>query len=165
MRNSKSTTAAHDVPAVDVTRNLSFRIVVLANTLTRSASRAFSRAAGLTVPEWRVISVIGSRGSLLFNTLAQTLDVDKGWISRTLGQLERNGLVLRTADPKDGRQFHLTLTGAGRALHRKGSGVSIARQRQLEAAFSTTELQTLGRLLERLQQAAEQLDEPTGSES
>lgn len=142
---------------VDVTQNLTYRIVMLASTLSRSAARSFADGAGITVPEWRVISVIGSRDQVSFNTLAQTLDVDKGWISRTLMQLEGGGLVLRTPDPNDGRQFRLSLTRAGRALHLKGSTVSIGRQKRLESHFSTDELSTLYELLVRLQQAADDM--------
>lgn len=150
------TRQAHAVP-VDVTRNLTYRVILLANTLNRSASRVLSEGAGMTVPEWRVVSVIGSREGISFNALAQTLDVDKGWISRTLAQLESNGMVVRTPDPTDGRQFTLALTRAGRALHLKGSNISRARQARLESHFSQTELSTLYKLLGRLQQAAEEM--------
>ncbi len=142
---------------VDVTQNLTYRIIMLASTLSRSASRSFADGAGISVPEWRVISVIGSRDQVSFNTLAQTLDVDKGWISRTLMQLESSGLVLRTPDPRDGRQFRLSLTKAGRALHLKGSSVSVGRQKHLESRFSATELAALYKLLGRLQQAADDM--------
>lgn len=156
---NRRTTLAADATRtpVDVTRNLTYRVIMLASTLSRSASRDFTDGAGISVPEWRVISVIGSHDQASFNTLVQTLDVDKGWISRTVMQLEKAELVRRTPDPRDGRQFLLSLTPAGRALHLKGSGVSMARQQKLESQFSSTELAALYKLLGRLQQAADDL--------
>lgn len=145
-----------DAP-VDVTQNLTYRIVVLANALNRSASRMLLDGAGISVPEWRVVALVGSQPTISFNGLAQALDVDKGWISRTVAQLEANGLLQREPDPVDRRQFTLKLTRAGRALHLKGSGISVKRQKMLAAQFSPEELQTLGKLLDRLKTAADQL--------
>ena len=150
--------AVPDTKGVDVTRNLSYRVIALASALSRSAARALPREAGISVAEWRVLSVIGSRPDISFNALVQTLEIDKGWISRTLVQLEKDGLVQRTPDPQDKRQFRLALSDSGQALHMKGSGVSRERQRRLQAAFSASELRTLESLLDRLQQAAEGLE-------
>lgn len=143
---------------VDVTQNLTYRVVVLASTLSRSAARALPREVGISVAEWRVLSVIGSRPGISFNALVQTLDIDKGWISRTLAQLEKDGMVVKTADPADRRQFQLSLSQRGQTLHLKGSRVSQRRQRHLESAFSRSDLRQLESLLDRLQQAAERLE-------
>lgn len=149
---------AQSSKGVDVTHNLTYRVILLASTFSRSAARALPREAGISVAEWRVISVIGSRPNISFNGLVGTLEIDKGWISRTLAQLEKDGLVIKTPDPQDKRQFQLSLSAAGKALHLKGSGVSRQRQLRLEAAFSPSELRTLESLLDRLQKAAESLD-------
>lgn len=143
---------------VDVTRNLTYRIILLASTLSRSANRSLPREAGISVAEWRIVSVIGSRPHISFNALVRTLDIDKGWISRTLAQLEKDGLVIKTPDPQDKRQFQLDLSPSGRALHLKGSGVSRQRQQKLESAFSASEMRALESLLDRLQKTAEGMD-------
>jgi DNA-binding MarR family transcriptional regulator len=147
-----------DIQGVDVTRNLAYRIVLLASTLSRSANRALPREAGISVTDWRIISIIGSRPHISFNALVRTLEIDKGWISRTLAQMGRDCLVTKTPDAQDKRQFQLALTPRGKALHLKGSGVSRQRQHRLESAFSTSELRALESLLDRLQKAAETLD-------
>ena len=143
---------------VDVTQNLTFRIIQLASTLGRSAASAIPDATGMSVPQWRVISVIGSRPGISFRTLVQILEIDKGWISRTLTKLQDDGVVTATPDPADKRQFTLELTAAGRELHHQGSRISRMRQKQLEAEFSDTEYQALLDLLDRLQAAAEKLE-------
>ena len=143
--------------AVDVTRNLTYRVVQLSSTLARSASRDFEANADLSVPVWRMLSVIGSQGPISLGDVARVIGVDKGWMSRTLAQLEERGLVRREADPGDARQFFLSLTTAGRDLHVHGSAISQARQRFLESKFTPAELKTLERLMARLQAAAEEM--------
>ncbi|MCK9511050.1 MAG: MarR family winged helix-turn-helix transcriptional regulator [Pigmentiphaga sp.] len=154
-------TVATDTPAAneafDVTRNLTYHIVLLASSLNRSASRQFQQEAGMTTPEWRLLAVIGSHGEISFNGLYQILDIDKGWISRTLVKLERNQLVVRTPDPEDGRQFRVRLTPEGEALRKQAASISLQRQAHLESRFSRAELDQLYHLLGRLKNAADEL--------
>jgi DNA-binding MarR family transcriptional regulator len=46
--------------------------------------------------------------------LVVALDLDKGFVSRQVAQLERLGLVERTTDPSDGRAQRISLTDTGR---------------------------------------------------
>jgi DNA-binding MarR family transcriptional regulator len=142
---------------VDVTQNLSFRIIALASALGRSAATAIPDEVGISVAQWRVISVIGSRPGISFGALVRILEIDKGWISRTLAKLQQEGLVASEPDPRDKRQFMLTLSEAGVALHVKGSRISRRRQQQLEAEFTPQEYANLEKLLDRLHKAAERL--------
>ncbi|MGB3068361.1 MAG: MarR family winged helix-turn-helix transcriptional regulator [Ottowia sp.] len=143
---------------VDVTQNLSFRIIQLTSTLNRSAANAIPKEVGISVPQWRLISVIGSRPDISFSSLVQILEIDKGWISRSLVKLQEEGLVISTPDPMDKRKFTLNLTDQGREVHLRGSRISKQRQKQLQAEFTAQEYQTLKTLLDRLQQAAERLE-------
>lgn len=143
---------------VDVTQNLTFRIIALASSLSRSAAVSIPEEVGISVAQWRVISVIGSRPGISFGAVVNILEIDKGWISRTLSALQKEGIVVATPDPMDKRQFTLKLTASGRALHLKGSRISRRRQQQLEAAFTPEEYRQLDTLLLRLQHAAETLD-------
>lgn len=145
------------VQPVDVTQNITYKLVLLSNTLGRSVGKLYEQQVDLTVPEWRVVSVVGTKGPLSLAELTQTLAVDKGWVSRTVTLLEKRGLITRTPDPDDGRQFFLNLSSAGKALHLKGSEISRARQKNIEARLSASELESLDTLLTRLQSIAEDL--------
>jgi DNA-binding MarR family transcriptional regulator len=145
---------------VDVTQNLSFRVIQLASTLGRSAANMIPHEVGISVPQWRVLSVIGSRPDISFRALVQILEIDKGWISRTLVKLQEENLVQTTPDPMDKRQFTLSLTVKGRELHLQGSRISRQRQKRLESEFTQQEYTQLEHLLDRLQKAAERLESP-----
>ena len=154
---SDSNLDAAPVQPVDVTQNITYKLVLLSNTLGRSVGKLYEQHIGLTVPEWRVISVVGTKGPLSLAELTQTLAVDKGWVSRTVTLLEKRGLIGRTPDPADGRQFFLELSSAGKTLHLKGSEISRARQKSIEERLSASELESLDTLLTRLQSIAEDL--------
>ena len=52
--------------------------------------------------------------ALRVTALAEMLDVDAPTVTRKIQQLERDGLVVRHADPDDGRASRISLTPAGR---------------------------------------------------
>lgn len=156
--SAASRAAKKAAAGVDVTRHLTYKLVALTNSLSRSAARDFAAEVDLTVPEWRVLATLGSRGEMSLAGLTRVLAVDKGWISRVVVRLEARGLVSRTPDPEDERLFVLALTRAGAELHLKGSAVSVLRQKKLESALSGQELASLYTALEKLLACAERME-------
>jgi len=73
-------------------------------------------AAGLTVSGGHALEVLAERGALSLTALSAELFVDRSTACRIVGLLEDHGLVLRAADPDDGRAIRVGLTPAGRAL-------------------------------------------------
>ena len=144
---------------VDVTANITYRLIVLTNSLGRSAARDFATAVGLTVPEWRILSVVGARSSISLAELTRILAVDKGWVSRTVVELGRRGLIERLPDPRNERSFSVRLTKDGSAMHLAGSKVSLARQSRLEAALGGEEITAFYEALKRLQAVADEMEE------
>lgn len=72
----------------------------------------------------------------------------------TVAVLEGRGLVVRTADPADGRRWLLTVTDAGRAvLSSERSAVADTMAAAMAASFTPEEIATLDAaapLIERL---------------
>ena len=132
---------------------------MLTNSLGRSAARDFASSVGLTVPEWRILSVVGARGSISLAELTRILAVDKGWVSRTVVELERRELVVRTPERRNERLFSLQLTPGGQAMHLAGSKVSLARQRRLEKALGPEDTERFYSALQRLQGVADAMEE------
>nr|WP_231713174.1 MarR family transcriptional regulator [Arthrobacter sp. zg-Y769] len=83
-------------------------------------------------------------------SVAEALQVDKALLSRTVSQLETLGLVVRRADPSDGRAQLLDLTAEGRV---RFEGVHTAKQSPLRDRlrdWSPAELRNLSDLLHKL---------------
>jgi DNA-binding MarR family transcriptional regulator/N-acetylglutamate synthase-like GNAT family acetyltransferase len=66
------------------------------------------------LPQARVLYELGQRGSSTASELRAELDLDAGYLSRLLANLQRQGLVAAEAPNEDRRRRHLTLTPKGR---------------------------------------------------
>jgi DNA-binding MarR family transcriptional regulator/GNAT superfamily N-acetyltransferase len=68
-----------------------------------------------SLTEARVLFELGRRGDLAVVELRRDLDIDAGYLSRLLGRLARDGLLVRERSATDGRRQVIRLTDAGRA--------------------------------------------------
>jgi DNA-binding MarR family transcriptional regulator len=89
------------------------RIVRRATTAIASRARV-ERASTLTLNEVAVLGRLTRNGSMTPGELSAQLGAKPQSLTRTFTALERNGHVLRTPDPGDGRQSILTITSTGR---------------------------------------------------
>ena len=64
--------------------------------------------------EARVLYEIAKGGSPTASDIGRTLDLDAGYLSRTLRNFEKRGLIRRAVSKRDARQSHLTLSARGR---------------------------------------------------
>lgn len=74
---------------------------------------------GITTQQWAVMGALSrpaAAGGMSVNELAQFLLVSRQSLSGVISRLERDGLILRVRDDKDGRSRRVRLTGAGEAL-------------------------------------------------
>ncbi len=101
------------------------------------------------------LATINRSGPLTPSELAELERVKRPSMTRTLGCLEREGLVERTADPADGRSFLVAINDAGRErlvrLRRRKSAYLARRLRKLDA----DEVETLARAAELLERMRE----------
>lgn len=70
----------------------------------------------VTVPQFRVLVMLYTRGPLNLAAVAAGLDVNPSNASRTCDRLMKAGLLDRRESPDDRRNVTLTLTDAGRQL-------------------------------------------------
>ncbi|OBF92613.1 MarR family transcriptional regulator [Mycobacterium sp. 852002-51163_SCH5372311] len=70
----------------------------------------------ITMPQFRVLVMLHTRGPMNLAAVAAGLDVNPSNASRTCERLSKAGLLDRKELPKDRRNVTLTLTDAGRRL-------------------------------------------------
>ena len=104
-----------------------------------------------SLAEARVLYEIASSVAPTASAIGRTLDLDAGYLSRTLHSFEKRGLIARKASANDARQSHLALSARGRKsfapLDRRSQrdtqamlrGLAPAEQVQLIAAMNTIE--------------------------
>jgi DNA-binding MarR family transcriptional regulator len=96
-------------------------VVVIAE-LYRQAGRALRSAdpanwaAGLTMPQLRVLFFLGRSGPASVGEVAAGLGIAQPSATETLERLVRHGLVARGDDPNDRRVVRNALTAAGREM-------------------------------------------------
>jgi DNA-binding MarR family transcriptional regulator len=85
--------------------------------LVAVAARSLAGAAEeVTLPQYRALVVLASRGPQRVNSLAEALDVTSSTATRMCDRLIHKGLVRRRTARTDRREVRITLTAAGQQL-------------------------------------------------
>lgn len=111
-------------------------------------------AAGLTLPQWRVIRALAEGGAHDAAELAEKCAVLPPSLSRILAGLEARGLLARDKGDDDGRRLVINLTPDGEAIFREIAPKSEASYRALEEAFGAERIANLLEELESLRETA-----------
>jgi homoprotocatechuate degradation regulator HpaR len=74
---------------------------------------------GFTEQQWRVIRVLGENGSLDAGQVAFDACILAPSLSRIIGKLEKEKIISRFVDQKDGRRINLVLTSKGEETLKK----------------------------------------------
>ena len=130
---------------------LPYRMSILSNTVSNAIARDYQDQFGLTVPEWRVMAVLGRFGPDAATGLCARTAMDKVTVSRAMNRLIEHGLITRNSDSDDRRRVIARLTRKGQSIHDKIVPVALAHERNLLAALEPGEAATLDRLLAKLQ--------------
>lgn len=141
-------------------RFLPYRLSTLSNRISRAIAGAYERRFNLTVPEWRVIAVLGRAGTLSARDIAEATQMDKVAISRAVARLERAGRVRGETDAADARRLLLRLTARGAELHARIAPLALSYEQALLAALAPTERRALDAILDKLAVAAQRIEAP-----
>ena len=129
---------------------LPYRLSVVTNRASRLFARRYADKFGLSIPEWRVLAVVGRFGGLSATEVVERTGMDKVKVSRAVrGQLDR-ALLAREADAEDRRVQRLAMTQDGRRLHAAIVPQARALEAELLAALPEPDRVALHALLDRL---------------
>ncbi len=143
---------AKDTSLTDSAAKLRMAIV---RTSRRLRQEAASETAGLTPTSVAALATIDRHGPLTPSEVARIERVKRPTVTRTLGCLEREGLIERTPDPADGRSVLVAVNAVGRERLRRLRGRKNAylarRMRDLPAADVET-LERAAEILDRMRE-------------
>ncbi|HRK71402.1 MAG TPA: MarR family winged helix-turn-helix transcriptional regulator [Micropepsaceae bacterium] len=139
---------------LDLERFLPYRLSVLSNTVSAKIAAHYEKRFGLSIPQWRVIAVLGRFPGLSQNDVAERTAMDKVQVSRAVTALVRAGRVRRVRDESDGRVARLELATAGHTIFNEVVPFARALEDRLLAGLGGNELAALDAMLKRLSQAA-----------
>ena len=135
-----------------------YRLSIASNAVSRLIARAYEDRFGLTVPQWRLMAVLAEKPMTQQQIVVRT-QMDKVTVSRAAQGLVIRHLVGRAAHEADGRSHILTLTEQGRALHADIAPLALAYEAALLSGLTGEEIDTLKRLLMRVEGVAGKLAE------
>jgi DNA-binding MarR family transcriptional regulator len=141
--------------ALVLERFLPYRLSVLMLRISNAIARSYERRFRLSVPEWRVMAVLGRFGPLSANGVAEKTQMDKVRVSRAVARLLAVGRVSRRTDRADRRRSILALTSAGEAIHREIVPHAERVEARLLAGLDEAERATLDRLIAKLEARAQ----------
>jgi len=139
---------------------LGFVIFRLSSSLGGLAERDAQEVAGLTLPEYRCLVVLATRGDMGVTPLCQVMHIDKAWISRTLAKLAQAGLVGSIPDPADARRTIFSVTPRGRQTSQALIARAMDRQARMLEGFDGEDVERLLELLRRMQENADRAKGP-----
>ena len=125
-------------------------LLAAASTAASAEFHAQARAAGLKVPEWRVLACLWDTDGQMVTQLAQLTLMEQSRLTRVVERLVERGLVERHGDDDDRRRVRVHLTDAGAAL--AGPLVRLAKSHEawLLGELGTRDAAALKRALRKL---------------
>jgi DNA-binding MarR family transcriptional regulator len=136
---------------------LPYRLSILSNRVSRAIAARYAKAFDLTIPEWRIIAVLGRRPGLTAKEIAEATEMDKVAVSRAVAKLTVAKRVAARADREDARRQILSLTAQGESVHARIAPIALASEQRLLTSLSAREREQLDALLDRLLDAAKTL--------
>ncbi|MCZ7597464.1 MAG: MarR family winged helix-turn-helix transcriptional regulator [Gammaproteobacteria bacterium] len=160
---NRAALAAGDDHRLRLEAFLPYRLSVLTNHVSRTLSRLYAERFDLTVPQWRVLAVLGEWDGPCADDVCRVTGMDKVTVSRAVRALGGQGRLARRRDPHDGRRVRIELTDAGREVYRRVVPLALAFEQRLLGVLDAGERRQLDRLLNRLTTLARDLDDDGGS--
>lgn len=156
---------ATDGRGLEVPDFLTTLVVNTGNALKRHVTLPYAREFGLSMAEWRILSVLAHAREIPFSRLVVAAATDKGQLSRMLRSMQERGLV-KTVSEGAGSRKRVTCFVSPQGLKLYNQVMPIARKRQAEMIghLSLDERRAIYGALRRLQSLCGPQDEDSAWE-
>jgi len=129
---------------------LPYKLAILSHTVSSLVARVYDKTFGLTIPEWRVIAIVGRFQGLSAVEVAERTMMDKVAVSRAVTKLIKSGRIEREFADADRRRSILNLSEEGRKVHDEVAPLALQMEDDLLHGLTEDEVGTLNIVIERL---------------
>jgi DNA-binding MarR family transcriptional regulator len=136
---------------------LPYRLSITSHTVSTNIARIYEKRFGVSIPEWRVIAILGRYPGLSAVEVADRTLMDKVAVSRAVTKLIKNGRIDREFADADRRRSILNLSEEGRKVHNEIAPLALEFERQLVEDLSAEDYEKFNSILEQLLDKAHQL--------
>ncbi len=134
---------------------LPYRLSITSHTVSTNIARVYEKRFGVSIPEWRVIAILGRYPGLSAVEVADRTLMDKVAVSRAVTKLVKNGRIDRQFADADRRRSILNLSEAGRDVHNEIAPLALQFERDLLRDISDEDYEIFSTVLaEMLEKAA-----------
>jgi DNA-binding MarR family transcriptional regulator len=135
---------------LDLDHFVPYKLSVLSNRVSDAIARHYSERFGLSIPEWRVMAVLGQTPGLSASEVSARTAMDKVQVSRAVASLLRAKRIARVGDVKDGRITRLSLTRQGIAIYDQIVPLALHLEEVFLGTLSPDERHFLNALMKKL---------------
>lgn len=129
---------------------LPYRLSVLSNRISRAIADGYEERFQLSLPEWRVMAVVGEEPDLSAGQVAERTAMDKVAVSRAVSKLLDSGRLERHFAADDKRRSVLALSEAGKDVYREVGPIALGYEHKILEKLSEDEKALLTSLLDKL---------------
>ena len=137
-------------PTLNLRQFLPYQLSIVTNRISASFARLYSERFNLTIPEWRVMAVLGQQPGLSADEVCSETEMEKVPVSRAVSKLLDKGLLIRNFSGRDRRRSILCLSEAGYGMYAQIVPLALAYEAELKAALTEQEQSQLEILLNKL---------------
>ena len=137
---------------------LPYRLSVTSHSISTNIARVYEKRFGVSIPEWRVIAILGRYPGLSAVEVADRTLMDKVAVSRAVTKLIRNGRIDREFADADRRRSILNLSEEGRKVHNEIAPLALGFERELLRDISDRDYATFNSVLDRLRDKAVEIE-------
>ena len=129
---------------------LPYRLAILSHSVSHSIASIYEKRFGVSIPEWRVIAIVGRFPDLSAVEVAERTVMDKVAVSRAVTKLIKSGVIDREFADADRRRSILNLSEKGRAVHDEIAPLALNMEADLLENLTGEEVEVLDRVIDKL---------------
>lgn len=118
--------------------------------MMRPVSINVTPAHGLTLVEWRIMITLARASNLTAQEIMELWGLEKMAVSRSVRQLQKNGLIRRVRDRADSRRYPIHLTPKGLGVYRAAWPRAEEHYRMITSALTAQELKNFSAIADKL---------------
>lgn len=136
---------------------LPYRLAITSHTVSTNIARVYEKRFGVSIPEWRVIAILGRFPGLSAVEVADRTFMDKVAVSRAVSKLIKNGRISREFADADRRRSILNLSEQGHEVHNEIAPLALQFERELLQDIGDKDFEYFSTVLEQILEKARQL--------
>ena len=127
-----------------------YRLARLSSTVSSTIARAYDKEFGLSIPEWRVIAILGRFPGLSAVEVAEQTFLDKVAVSRAVTKLLKSGRIDREFADADRRRSILNLSEKGRGVHDRVAKLALEFEKNLLDGLDEADIENFDKVMDKL---------------